>query len=422
MITINKNRTAYIPETDRHIGFENDNLVETRYFNIVDEDISSFNFKLDLFNTKDIVDLEKLSLDEGKCVLTWKITSSVIGEGGNIPAQLRAFDETGEKVWHSQIMEFIANESVNGEKEINDERVISEFEQLETRVTNAVNTAEEFSSTAQTSSEAAEIAEENAKIYATEAKEHRDTTEIYMSKALQAESKISTDIENFEEIYGSADEFAQNTIKHFDNKNNPHSVTASQIGAAENNHTHADYVTEKDFSNHTEDKNNPHGITPQKIGVYNKEEVDNIISPILEPIDFIWTEREYFADGENGFIAKVYDNSVVIDNAIGNEYVQLVCRDEIMGFSFSIAGYSDAILRINGEVRHYTNPTKDGSIFASDVVPLSWMKSDIFLVGNDNTWYFSDMKLGKMPYVDSKIGDISTALDNIISLQEEITG
>jgi hypothetical protein len=191
---------------------------------------------------------------------------------------------------------------------------------------------------------------------------------------------------------------------------------------------------------------NPHNVTASQIGTYTTVEVNNLLKYYDKTKEnFKWTDFDYFADGENGFIAKVYDDRIIIDNAVGNEYVQLVCRGNTLGFSFTVAGYSDAILRINGEVKRYINNKKDGSVFASDTIPLTYIgDKDIFLVGNDNTWNFTDMikqsesdnhnivvdkeldVLSDNPIANSAVakalGDIDTALDAIIDMQNTLLG
>jgi hypothetical protein len=141
MIIINRSRSAVIPEKDRHIGFVNDNLVETRLFEIKDANLFGFSFKLDIENTSDVVDLTTYSQSETSLVLEWNITSEMIGEGGILKTQLRAFD-SGEKVWHSDIMEFIAEKSVDAVNVLSNEHTVSEFEQIEARVQTAMLSTE----------------------------------------------------------------------------------------------------------------------------------------------------------------------------------------------------------------------------------------------------------------------------------------
>ena len=159
MITVKSDRTAYISQGDRHIGYENAHLVEERLFEICDASLVDFSYKLDIKNTLDIVDLKPVTKTEDTVIVKWEITSSVIGDGGIIKVQLRAFDESGERVWHSEVMDFFADASINAEKEANQERILSEFEQLETRVDAAVRRIESSAQEAKTDSA---TAKENA--------------------------------------------------------------------------------------------------------------------------------------------------------------------------------------------------------------------------------------------------------------------
>lgn len=63
---------------------------------------------------------------------------------------------------------------------------------------------------------------------------------------------------------------------HADNKNNPHNVTASQIGAAP--------------IGHVEDKNNPHGITAAQIGAASKS---TSITATLLAANWVGNEAPY---------------------------------------------------------------------------------------------------------------------------------
>lgn len=142
MITVNSDRSVFVPENDRYIGFENDNLVEQRLFEIRDASLFDFSFKLDIENIMNVVDLIPFAETENSKIYSWDITSGAIGKGGVIKTQIRAFDESGEKVWHSERIDFVANESINASKELDNEHIISEFEQLELRVQVAVNNTE----------------------------------------------------------------------------------------------------------------------------------------------------------------------------------------------------------------------------------------------------------------------------------------
>lgn len=75
MITIHKNRSAFLPQADRFIGFENDHLVEERLFCVEDEALRDYIFKLDIAESADIVDLSRVSDTTDAVVLRWNITS-----------------------------------------------------------------------------------------------------------------------------------------------------------------------------------------------------------------------------------------------------------------------------------------------------------------------------------------------------------
>lgn len=148
MVTIHSLRTAYIPESDKYIGFENDNLVERRYFKITDASVFDYTFKLDIESTMDIVELAVAQKNENELILAWDITANQIGKGGVVRVQLRAFDETGAHIWHSAKMEFIAGSSINAVNDANNEHTLTEFEQIEVRVQNAAQTAQSASASA----------------------------------------------------------------------------------------------------------------------------------------------------------------------------------------------------------------------------------------------------------------------------------
>lgn len=399
MITINKDRTVYIPESDRHIGFENDHLVETRYFDITDEDILSFNFKLDMANTKDIVDIEKVTLDDGKCVLVWKITSAVIGEGGIIPVQLRAFDETGEKVWHSHIMEFVADKSVNGEKQIDDERIISEFEQLEARVTNAVREAENMADTASEYKNDAESARNDAESYSELAKQSEqaakkscDRAEGYAESSSELADAVISTAERFEEVFGNAGEYAGKAETHYADKENPHAVTASQVNA------------------------------------YSKEEIDRLLEEKAQSDDFY--EFTAFSLKDFGYSLDYTDNDY--SDFVGDDYISspfphvitIHCKGETIGFSASALLQGDtntyAKLKVNG--KYVIDNTSGLHEYTTEPV---YMEEDIVAEIKSDTVEFHDMikkcvkGFGKLK---EEIGDIDAVLEEIIALQNSFIG
>ncbi len=153
-------RKFQISNAERTIGFEGDNLVETREFLITQKDLLGFTFKLDTQNG-DIIELKKtLSEDGESAVLVWDITSSALTADGEFFVQLRAFDEN-EAIWHSDKLLFFIGSAFNAQNEL-PESTVSEFAQIEANVadlykqmesqvksaensaTNAQSTLEEF--------------------------------------------------------------------------------------------------------------------------------------------------------------------------------------------------------------------------------------------------------------------------------------
>ena len=101
------------------------------------------------------------------------------------------------------------------------------------------------------------------------------------------------------------------------------------------------------------------------------------------------------------------------------------CAGRTIGFTFGISGWGDASIKINGETIVYSDPNNDGGEFASDVViPLTYMESDIEFGGGMKTWTFSDMKcltVKGIAELETQIGDIDTALDVILEIQQNYT-
>jgi len=172
-------RELQIPQSERKLGFESDNLVEIRKFYITDKDLFDLSFKLDVAEYGCAVDLEKsIVLDGSALVLTWTITSSITQNSGRINVQLRAFDTESTLVWHSQTQTFFVGEAVNASKSV-ENVALTEFEQIEIRATAAKEEAQK---------------------------------QVLLAQGYAQECKV-----NLEE--------------HKDDNSNPHNVTASQVGA-----------------------------------------------------------------------------------------------------------------------------------------------------------------------------------------------
>ena len=198
MIRIKKDRSAVIPDTERHIGFENDHLIETRLFCIEDTALADFTFKLDIENT-DVVSLTPVAASEAAVsgmLLEWPVTRDALGSGGLICAQLRAFDADGNRVWHSEKMEFTAGESVHTAANASNPATITEFEQIEKKVTQALASMDAV---------------------------YDDVTGKY--------SEIVQMGEDYTAAMKAVDTLSEQAGAHYADKANPHEVTAAQVGA-----------------------------------------------------------------------------------------------------------------------------------------------------------------------------------------------
>lgn len=125
---------------------------------------------------------------------------------------------------------------------------------------------------------------------------------------------------------------------HTDNKENPHGVTKTQVGlgnvpnVATNNqtptYTEASTLTaltsgEKmsvafgkiakaisDFISHLTNKNNPHGVTTTQLGAATKTEFDNLVAGLGESNDLTYTEHEDYVTGDPPEIDHVVQNAI----------------------------------------------------------------------------------------------------------------
>lgn len=82
---------------------------------------------------------------------------------------------------------------------------------------------------------------------------------------------------------------------HLLNKNNPHEVTANQVGSYSKSEIDDILVSisnevaaiSSSINSHKSDKNNPHQVTAQQLKVYTKSEVDGIINGLVTRLEAI---------------------------------------------------------------------------------------------------------------------------------------
>lgn len=136
MITL-KGKDLKIPASDKYIGIVGENKVTIRQFEITNESIFDYYFKLDLQNGtyKDIMALEK-NVNDDKIILNWEVLKRNLQNAGILKVQLIAFEnvEDDTPIWKSTINNFIVENAINSEEEYPDP-LPSEFTQMEQRVT-----------------------------------------------------------------------------------------------------------------------------------------------------------------------------------------------------------------------------------------------------------------------------------------------
>lgn len=366
MITVKQDRKAFIPECDRCIGFENDNLVEKRYFEVCIPEICDFSFKLDVKNTLDIIDLKKISVSDEKCVLLWNVTSNAIGGGGTVAVQLRAFDRNGEKVWHSSVMEFVAKPSVNAEKSISDERILTEFEQLEARTTTAVETAEAEANKASALANSALTYSENARIFA-------EKSEVGATKSAESAKNAQAHAEqaglSFDEVKRVADEFSADTEK---------------LGELMNTATE-----------HALSRANPHGVTASQVGSYSKAESDGLLAEKADRDELFFVESKELCDLEytvpEGVDGVIENDCVSAVGAKADTPIVIHCKGMIFGCKFEASGpyfrvtvNKNAVID-NTEVWSYGN--------ASYILKPTFMTEDLEIAVDMSSIYLREITL-----------------------------
>lgn len=128
-----------IPASEKRLGYEGDNAVATRVFQLTDMTLSEFTFKLDTQksdNSAGIVALSK-AMTEDHIQLTWPLLASEMDVPGELIAQLRAYNDDGEEVWHSGLGVFVVATSIHASG-VFSSPLPTEFQQFEATMTAAV--------------------------------------------------------------------------------------------------------------------------------------------------------------------------------------------------------------------------------------------------------------------------------------------
>lgn len=144
MITV-RGRTLIIPESEKQIGTTYDNNSEVRHIRISRVtsggiDIANLNFRLDLEYADKVLDTCLLDVEVGEeyILLTWTIPDTCIAQMGTVWIAVRAYDENGTVKWATNRgFVYVGHTIFDGDRYTGK---LTEFEQLEERITQKAET------------------------------------------------------------------------------------------------------------------------------------------------------------------------------------------------------------------------------------------------------------------------------------------
>ena len=184
-------RKMLVPHSERLIGFEGDNLVETRLFAITDKQLFDMDFVADFGEEKGCAVLEKRHTEDGEMlVLKLDITSALVKESGTLAYQLRGVDTQGTRCWHSEVDTFTVSRSFESENEVTEEQM-SELHQLERSAFEHSNNAKTYCDEAQDAANECKSSLAVATYLARDVQTLHDETEEYCNKAEECSELLS---------------------------------------------------------------------------------------------------------------------------------------------------------------------------------------------------------------------------------------
>lgn len=144
MITV-VGRKLIIPETDKQIGTTYDNNSEVRHLRINrittgGVDLSNLRFRLDLEYADTTLDtcLLDVEVQDEYILLTWTIPDSCVAHKGTVWAAVRAYDENGTVKWATNRGPLYVDHTIFDGEAYSGK--LTEFEQLEERITQKTET------------------------------------------------------------------------------------------------------------------------------------------------------------------------------------------------------------------------------------------------------------------------------------------
>ncbi len=184
-------RKMLVPHSERLIGFEGDNLVETRLFAITDKQLFDMDFVADFGEDRGCAVLEKRHTEDGEMlVLKLDITSALVKESGTLAYQLRGVDTQGTRRWHSEVDTFTVSRSFESENEVTEEQM-SELHQLERSAFEHSNNAKTYCDEALDAANECKSSLAVATYLARDVQTLHDETEEYCNKAEEFSELLS---------------------------------------------------------------------------------------------------------------------------------------------------------------------------------------------------------------------------------------
>ena len=153
-------------------------------------------------------------------------------------------------------------------------------------------------------------------------------------------------------------ELTNKVDSHINNKANPHSVTASQVGAYTKDESDQKLAAQKQaIDSHVNNKSNPHTVTASQVGAYSKQEIDTKLSKAVMADD---SGKVSIGTLDSNTLTvqgtKIYPNTKdgvwTIERLFDNEYRLTT----VMSVVEAVANAWGALF-ISSEVAHPTLPT-----------------------------------------------------------------
>ena len=280
-------RRLIIPDCDRLIGFEDDNDSRTVLIGVLNStlcdvfgDTSGISASLlvrykDSFSDEGVVHLLAPGKNTDKhTVWCWDIESGCVKKSGVVDIQLylkKPQSDTENIVWHSDIDLMYIGDSIKLGNFAEGGEQMTAFEALLTRM--GVVLDDMRSTSANVSND--KIAVEQMKSSVSASEQNIQTLSENAKKASISAQRSAEQAAKSAEEAKEASKITKEHSEHLNNKENPHNVTAEQIGA----------YTKEEIDTKLENKSDSdHTHTASEVGAYTKEEVGELLDEALKNV------------------------------------------------------------------------------------------------------------------------------------------